>query len=241
MLPKDALTSYDTLTKSLESIILDEVKNQGYKFEPEEAPIFLKEQHPELFLSNEAPERLKTYFYEGLGFEILSVYAKDWLPFLEGKDILSSLIRSQEYPKESLIEYFHNFGREKALLLGIKKTQTVSKMLKDRQVLVMKNWYAKTGQTFIPDYVVMQNFPEREIDKFLTTGVKWSKLMKISEFAKEAEGREAMLKIAYSFGAFDNDTRGFKECIDLLTKLPTKINKDIGYALERLDMAIAVN
>lgn len=239
LLPKDALTSYDTLTKSLESIILDEVKNQGYKFEPEEAPIFLKKQHPELFLSNEAPEHLKIYFYGGLDFAILSVYAKDWLPFLEGKDILSSLIRSQEYPKESLIEYFHNFGREKALLLGIKKTKTVSKMLKDRQVLVMKNWYAKTGQTFIPDYVVMQNFPEREIDKFLTAGVKWSKLMKISEFAQEAEGREAMLKIAYSFGAFDNDTRGFKECIDLLTKLPTKINKDIGYALERLDMAIA--
>lgn len=238
LLPKDALSSYEALTKALEPIILDRVKNQGFKFHPEEAPIFLKEQHPELFLSNEAPERLKDYFYKGLNLDLLAVYAKDWLPYLEGKDILSSLIRSKDYPLESLIEYFHNFGEEKALKLGIRKPETVTKMLKDHQVLIMKTWYDKTGQTFVPDYVVMQTFSESEIDKFLTSGVKWSKLMKIEEFAKTAEGREAMLKIAYSFGAFDNDTRGFKKCIDLLTDLPTKINKDIGYALERLDMAL---
>ncbi len=235
LLREENIISYESLCLTLEPIIVKRVKQEGFKFEEEEAPLFLKEQYPELFLSSEAPERLKDYFYKGLNFSLLSTYAKDWLSFLKGKDVLSSLIRSEDYPTESLIEYFHNFGAEKALELGAKKSETVNQMLVARQILLMKTWYDKTGQTFVPDYVVMQAFPVEQIDKFLTSRLKWANLMRIKEFAKNSESRDAMLKLAYAFGAFDNDQSGFKKCYDLLTKLPTKINYDMAYVLERLD------
>lgn len=235
LLREENIISYESLCLTLEQIIVKRVKQEGFKFEEEEAPLFLKEQYPELFLSSEAPERLKDYFYKGLNFSLLSTYAKDWLSFLKGKDVLSSLIRGGDYPTESLIEYFHNFGDEKALELGAKKSETVNQMLAARQVLLMKTWYDKTGQTFIPDYVVMQAFPENQIDKFLASRLKWANFMRIKEFAKSSESRDAMLKLAYTFGVFDNDQSGMKRCYDLLTKLPTKINYDMGYILDRLD------
>ncbi len=88
--------------------------------------------------------------------------------------------------------------------------ETVHQMLSANQIELMKYWYDKTGQKFIPDYVVMQNFPREHVDKFLTSGKSWSKLMQIKEFANHQEGRDAMLKLAYSFGVFDDDLRGFK-------------------------------
>ena len=81
LLREENIISYESLCLTLEPIIVKRVKQEGFKFEEEEAPLFLKEQYPELFLSSEAPERLKDYFYKGLNFSLLSTYAKDWLSF----------------------------------------------------------------------------------------------------------------------------------------------------------------
>lgn len=233
--------SFEEVSKLIEDIIARESILGNLAYQPEDAPTFLRESHPELFLSDDAPDELKQYFYNRsnnypLTFEILQ-RNKDWMPFLKDKAITTSLLRNS-YLKQDMIKFFEVFGEEKAIKLGINRAETVKEMMKAHQVDLMKSWYDKTGGKFIPDFVVMQNFNINETDKFLASGANWSNLMKIKNFAQTPESRDAMLKLAYSFGAFDQDQRGFKKLQDLLTGLPKKIDAEQGYIFEQIDKQI---
>lgn len=232
---------FTEITQKIEDIITRESIAGDLAYQPEDAPTFLRESHPELFLSDDAPDELKQYFYNRsnnypLTFEILQ-RNKDWMPFLKDKAITTSLLRNS-YLKQDMIKFFEVFGEEKAIKLGINRAETVKEMMKAHQVDLMKSWYDKTGGKFIPDFVVMQNFNINEADKFLASGANWSNLMKIKNFAQTPESRDAMLKLAYSFGAFDQDQRGFKKLQDLLTGLPKKIDAEQGYIFEQIDKQI---
>lgn len=233
--------SYEEVSKLMENIIARESILGNLAYQPEDAPTFLKESHPELFLSDDAPDELKQYFYNRannypLTFEVLQKH-KDWMPFLKDKAITTALLRNS-YLKQDMIKFLEVFGEDKAIRLGINRAETVKEMMKAHQVDLMKSWYDKTGGKFIPDFVVMQNFRLEEADKFLASGANWSNLMKIQSFARTPESRDAMLKLAYSFGAFDQDQRGFKKLQDLLTGLPKKIDSQQGYIFDRLDNQI---
>ncbi len=233
--------SVEEISKRIENIIVRESKLGNLAYHPDDAPSFLKERKPELFLSEEAPEELKQFFYNynnnyPMSFEVLQKH-KDWLPFLKDKALTTSLLRNN-YLKKELIQYLEVFGEEKGIKLGINRAETVKEMMRSHQIELMKSWYDKTGGKFIPDFVVMQNFSLEEADKFLASGSNWSNLMKIKNFAQTPETRDAMLKLAYSFGAFDQDQRGFKKLQDLLTGLPKKIDSEQAYIFEQIDQQI---
>lgn len=233
--------SVEEISKRIEDIIVRESKLGNLSYRPDDAPSFLKERQPELFLSDDAPEELKQFFYNynnnyPMSFEVLQKH-KDWLPFLKDKALTTSLLRNN-YLKKELIQYLEVFGEEKGIKLGINRAETVKEMMRSHQIELMKSWYDKTGGKFIPDFVVMQNFRLEEADKFLASGSNWSNLMKIKNFAQTPEARDAMLKLAYSFGAFDQDQRGFKKLQDLLTGLPKKIDSEQAYIFEQIDHQI---
>ncbi len=233
--------TFEELTSAIEEHIEKQVF-QGYvDYTDELAPEFLRAAHPELFLDDDAPDDLKDFFYKKasnyiFSFHVLAVQ-KEWIPYLKGKAVRVAMLRSSSY-KNELNEFFDSFGDEYALKLGVARCETVSEMIKARRVGLMRQWYEKTGCRFIPDFVVMQNFSIEEADKFLTSGSNWSSLMRIKEFADNPEGRDAMLKLAYSFGTFDGDTRGYKQLLDLLTALPRKIDGEKSYIIERIDKEI---
>ena len=234
--------SFEELTKKVEEIIAFNCINGEIAYHTYDAPEFLVKSHPELFLDEGAPKDLVNYFYNygnnyPMTFAVLQKN-KQWLPFLKGKNIIASLMRS--YLKSDLIKYFQVFGEETGLKLGINRGETVYEMLKSHQVELMKEWYDRTGGKFIPDFVVMQNFSLEEADKFLASGSNWSTLMRIQNFAATPDARDAMLKIAYCFGAFDQDQRGFKKVIDLLTSFPRKINAEDGHIIEQIDNQIDI-
>lgn len=233
--------SVEEISKRIEDIIVRESKLGNLSYRPDDAPSFLRDRQPELFLSDDAPEELKQFFYNynnnyPMSFEVLQKH-KDWLPFLKDKALTTSLLRNN-YLKKELIQYLEVFGEEKGIKLGINRAETVKEMMKSHQIELMKSWYDKTGGKFIPDFVVMQNFRIDEADKFLASGFNWSNLMKIKNFAQTPEARDAMLKLAYSFGAFDQDQRGFKKLQDLLTGLPKKIDSEQAYIFEQIDQQI---
>ena len=232
---------FEEISRRIESIIVRESKLGNIAYNSDDAPDFLKEKHPELFIDEDAPDALKRYFYNysnnyPMTFEILEKH-RDWLPFLKDKALATSLLRNR-YLKKDLMRFFEVFGEEKAIKLGISRAETVTKMMEAHQVDLMKSWYDKTGGKFIPDFIVMQNFRLEEADKFLAAGANWSSLMRIPSFAKSPDARDAMLKLAYSFGAFDQDQRGFKKVLDLLTGLPRKLDVDKGYIIDRIDHQI---
>lgn len=211
---------------------------------PEDMPEDFKKAHPDLFLSQDAPEKLKNYFYDSNGGCFMSFKKiqehKDWLPFITGKRLTASLLRDPTHNKK-MMKYFEVFGEEKAIKLGISRTETIEQMVFSNQADLMKAWYDKTGQKFIPDFVIMQNFKIEEADKFLTSGKIWSNLMKIKSFTQTPEAREAMLKLAYSFGAFDQDQRGIKKLQDLLVGLPKKIDLEQAHIFEQIATQIDYN
>lgn len=236
--------SVDEISKMIENMITKESKLGNIAYYPEDAPEFLKKNNPELFLDDDAPRELKNAFYNynyiytnHMTFKTLKDH-KEWLPYLKDKSIATSLLRCS-YQKDDLMKYLEVFGEEKGIKLGINRAETVDEMIKSHQIELMKDWYDKTGGKFLPDFVVMQNFDINEADKFLTSGQNWSSLMRIKNFASNAESRDAMLKLAYSFGAFDQDQRGFKKLQDLLTSLPKKIDAEQGYIFEQLDKQIS--
>lgn len=225
------------IEQSLRNSVYNKIKQGKFNYSYLSSVPELVSEHPELFISEDAPNELKHYFYnDGITFGLLQMH-KEWLPFLKDKSIATSLLRN-DFLRNSMLKFFQVFGEEQAIKLGINRSETVTEMLKSNQVDLMKSWYDKTGNKFLPDFVVMQNFNLDEADKFLVSGSNWSNLMKIKNFARTPESREAMLKLAYSFGAFDQDQRGFKKLKDLLTGLPKKIDAEQGYIFEQIDKQI---
>lgn len=237
----DGTLDFEDIARRIEEIIARECKNGNILYSPEDAPTFLKENYSELFLNDDAPETLKSYFYaskgsSGLTFNVLSQH-KEWIPYLKDKSVLTPLLRATN-DKNEMTEYFNLFGNELAIKFGTTKSETVEEMIKSGQVIMMKAWYENTGCKFIPSFVVMQNFPLEEADKFLTSASNWSNLMRIKRYAKTPEASAAMLKLAYSFGSFDHDQRGYKKVYELLTGIPSSISKEHGYVVEKIDYRI---
>lgn len=231
--------SYEDIEKEIEKYIVNEVFKGNIGSHHNDAPEFLLQSHPEFFLAQNAPQELQEAFYNVNGghfftFGVLKEH-KDWIPFLKGKAVgvaLSRQSRNRNYA-ENFKNYFDLFG-EKALQIGINRSETVERMIYSNQVDLMKQWYDKTGGKFVPDYIVMQNFPIEQADKFLLAGSNWSNLMRNKSFASAGESRDAMLKLAYSFGAFDQDQRGFKKLQELLTSLPRNISPSYAHIMESI-------
>ncbi len=224
----------------IEATIIDGCRNGIMPYYDDATHDFLKEKCPELFLSNDAPAPLKERFYckmsIGMSFTDLKEN-KNWLPYLKGKALKTSLLRPKA-TRKNMKEYFGFFGDEKAIKLGISRAETVDYMITAGKIEEMWAWYEKTGEKFIPDYVVMQNFRPDEMDKFLNSASNWSSLMRIKSFALNPEAREAMLKLAYCFGAFDHDQKGMKKLIELLTDIPKRISSENAYVIYNIKSMI---
>lgn len=227
----------ENLDKAIRGRLIKECFHGNYPYDMD-APTFLKEKCPQLFLPADAPEDLQDKFYNRKGTSMLLLSDlsthKEWIPYLKDVYLPACLYRNRNL-RNQYNTYFHTFGEEKGSHLALSRGETVHQMLSANQIELMKYWYDKTGQKFIPDYVVMQNFPREHVDKFLTSGKSWSKLMQIKEFANHQEGRDAMLKLAYSFGVFDDDLRGFKKLETLLTQIPTHLKSDLEHVIKTLN------
>ena len=217
--------SYEKIDSILEYILYNECLNGNINYLPEDAPEFLKEKHPELFLSEDAPKELKSLFYvrdcKFLTFYNLSMH-KEWFPYLKGKSIKTAILKDKtENPY-----LFDVFDENTILKLGIKKPETLT-MMSDTflGIDIMRKWYDKTGAKFIPDVVIMNQIDINDADKFFSNTTNWNKLMKLKDFSTKYEVREAMFKLAYSFGVFDGDIRGFNKVYELLTRIPNKIDE----------------
>ena len=205
--------SFKGICKRVEEKIKEGCYNGEIDYQEGDSPEFLKEQCPDLFLDEDAPSDLKTFFYNKrnipLSFKILEKNP-EWIPYLKGKSVQAAILREEKY-RNRFKKFFDVFG-EKALTIGIQKQETVSLMIEKNKLSLMEKWYFATGKRFIPDFVVMENFPIEEIDQYLKTGWLWNRLIKIEDFTKNSKAKEAMLKIAYSLGMFeDSATKQEKE------------------------------
>lgn len=222
---KGNVLGVDDVINNIEMIIVNKCKNGEILYDDLSAPLFIIKDNPELFLSNDAPYDLKKYFYNYSGINQLTftILAKhpEWKPFLEGKLISASLLKNEKI-RLPLKQYFGLFGNN-SIKFGINRFETIERMINLDEVFLMKEWYDRTGHRFIPDHVVMENFALSEVDKFLDSGTIWSSLMRLKDFSINSDVRKSMLKIAYSFGAFDHDQKGIRRIFELLTYVPKKV------------------
>ena len=232
--------NFDQIRKLIENTIAKRCKDGMMGYNDLDAPEFLKEQYPKLFLSEDAPETLKKFYYDtganSLNFNLISKH-KEWLPYLKDKSVSQAFMRFYSY-KLGIKKYFEFFGEQRGLILGIKKADTVNRSIANNRVDKLIDWYIKTGEKFIPDYVIIDDFDIEEADKFLSNTTNWNKLMKLKEYSEEFESRDALLKLAYSFGVFDKDMRGFTKLYDILTKIPTIISKEECKNLDWLETEV---
>ena len=212
-------------------LLIQDRRNSNYIKYQENCPEFIKKALPDYFLDPNAPQELKNYYYQ-----ITSNYQftleklsnnKEWIPYLKGKSIIAALNKMNQISlKNSSIQYIELFGQDTALKYLVNRAETVNKMISSNQVDKMHTWWLKTGKKFIPDFVVMQNLPIEDIDKFLSHGKDWSQLMRNKRFSQTQEGRDSMLKLAYCFGVFDGDIQGYKKLEALLNDIPRKLDED---------------
>lgn len=236
------VVSENEIKTIIETIIEKQVILGKIEYFEQDAPQFLIKKHPEIFLDKNAPDELKKYFYNynnnyPLTFKLLKEH-KEWQKYLKEKSIKTAILRSSYY-KEETIKYFNLFGTDKAIKLGINKAETVMEMITSKKVELMKEWYDKTGQKFIPDFTIMKNFPKEQADKFLLSAFNWSKIAKNKNFFNSAESKDAILKLSYSFGVFESDKRGYNKVEELLTSIPKVINFQQGYIIKQIDNNIA--
>ncbi len=208
-----------------------EILSRGIRY-GEDAPDFFKEAHPEMFLAPDAPEELKLAFYDDylskaegyenhhssnyrLTFKAIGEH-REWAEFLKGKNIPRAM-------SEGYFRLFEVLGLEQAMKLSGRSGESLDKMVGQHKEETLSNWYKATGGKFIPHHTVMLNFPESEMDNFLTNGKKWSGLTRIDRFNFNDEGKTATLKLAYSMGVFNGNDAGFKRVVDMLTLPPDSI------------------
>lgn len=222
--------NFKTIQEKIEKDIIDSAENGTLRYD-ETAPTFIKEALPNYFISPDAPDDLKKFYYgndssNSFSFEKIKENEQRWLPFLKGKSLLTPINMSLSLSYNEKQEYirFKTRFAAVALKLGLERTEVVETMIKAHQVTLMEQWYYKAR--FLPDTVIMQNFSLDDADKFLSHGKEWSSLMRNKRFAKNIEGREAMLKLAYTFGVFDGDNQGSKKLDSLLNDIPKKLSEN---------------
>ena len=221
----------------------------------ETIPEFFKQKHPEMFLDEKAPDKLKqafydnktsriTYFYESgdlvyanfqlsnngnlntliksdvgdISFQLIKEHP-EWREFLQGKDLSRAF--SKQYD-----ELFKRFDSATIMKLGTRNPETIEKMVLNHKEDVLENWYKSTGGKFIPHHAVMLNFPENEIDSFLSNGKRWSQLMRIDNYNLNDEGKTAILKASYAMGVFQGDDDGFNRTMKLFTDVPQELTQE---------------
>lgn len=207
------LENYQDVVDKIENKISEKILTRKIGYD-ENAPEFLKKNKPELFLESDAPDKLKEYFYtleeydsDELNFKILSENP-EFITHIKGK--LISRAMPAKYEK-----LFDEFNDSVLIKLGKSKPDVIDKMVKQNKEKTLGNWYKATGCKFIPNYIVMNEFPEKDIDKFLMNGKKWSKLMRYNK-CKNDEEIKSLVKATYAMGVFHNDDRAFNKIKDLL-------------------------
>ena len=205
----------ELIQRSIEKNILDRISPYD-----ETIPDFFKEKYPELFLDEKAPQELKKFFYDGetISFQLIKEHP-EWKEFLQGKDL------SRAFPKE-YTELFKRFDRDIVMKLGTRNPETIEKMVQNHKENVLENWYKSTGGKFVPHYVVMLNFPEGEIDSFLSNSKRWSQLMRIDNYNLNDDGKAAILKASYAMGVFQGDDDGFNKTMKLFTDVPQELSQE---------------
>ena len=198
------------------------VKRIGYN---ESARTLIGQEHPELFLDENAPDELKEVFYNytfntPLTFEFLRQH-RDWLPYLEGKNVLLSL-KKRNIGIRGLEQLFEKYGEQESLRIGMKNPESVMQMLSENKFEVLSDWYDKLH--FVPHHVVMKEFPFEQADKFVASGKKWSQLMRIERHNINEDSKAALLKASMCFGVFDNDMDGFNKAMQLFSDIPKSLS-----------------
>lgn len=234
---KNAKTIEDK-DKIIQSEIESNIINRITRFD-DTAPTFFKELHPELFLPDNAPEELKLFFYDGyvskkekymdytsgdyvldyvLDFEKIKAHP-EWETLLEDKDL------KRAFP-EKYSTLFNIFDLHEIFNLARKNPEAIEKMVQNGREETLKNWYKSTGGKFVPHHTIMLNFPEEEIDSFLSNSKKWSQLMKLSRYSLNDERKVALLKSAYCMGVFQGSDYGFNKLMEIYTGIPKELTEE---------------
>lgn len=201
----------------------------------EDAPQFLKRSHPELFLDSSAPDELKNVFY---GKECTMDLADlvrhpEWRGYLVDKSLRAALMKGPDR-SDALFDYLGRFNTSEEMFdFTIKNMPVVRQMIKLHRVPEMIKWYELVGIN-IPDSVVMCNVDagsSEEVKKFLDGRNNWRMFMKINRFTGDYESKDALLKLAYCFGVFDEDKAGTGKLLNLITGIPRVIDKDTYHEL----------
>lgn len=213
---------------NIENIIANKCLTGNFEYS-EDAPMFLKEKHKEIFLDEKAPKSLKKYFYSindnYLDFQTLKENYKEWKDYIDNNKIYISLLRNPNI-HDAMKTYFEEFGIETGISLGLKNSKSVTAMIDSSDIYLMKVWFEKTGGKYVPDDLVMKKFPKQDIDKFLISGKYWSNLMRLKDYSTTEEKVSALIKASYLFGVFDQDKTGFDNLYSIITNIPKQISYD---------------
>lgn len=230
--------SFEGLCQEIEKCISKTCRLGRIYYDPKDAPAFLKEENPDLFLDEDAPELLYNAYYSdvpGFNCEFISEH-REFLPYLKDKSMVAQFYNNASFTqKEEVIKFFTLFDTNTALKLIVDKPSTISQVINDEKSEVLKIWYEKTGRKFIPDYIVMTLFKIEEIDKFLANSKTWSKLQKITRYTDTPEHKDALLKLAYTFGIFEGTKDGYNKLVNLLNGIPKSISKDLSFMIYKID------
>lgn len=186
----------------------------------EDVPEFFKEKYSEMFLEEGAPEELKKIFYDNntktdITFRDIQEHP-EYKEFLKEKDLKRAFNQA----------YSEIFDKIDTNILLKFSSKTIDMAAINYKASTLANWIKATGARFIPQYTIIENFPENEIDNFLKNSRKWSQLMKIERYTQNDDFKSAMLKLAYIMGVFHGVEDAFRRTMEILNGLPKTLDED---------------
>ena len=181
---------------------------------------------PEFFLDFEAPETLKNSYYQK-SYPFLSIYTlashKEWKEYLIDKNFYVAM-KDDESHLDALMVYRSKLTNEEFFDILYKNSRVLESCRSEMEAKRVVAWYKK--YKFVPHYGVVKNFSIDEMDKFVSSSRKWSRIVKLEELSKEVindDKMDALVKLSYTFGVFDNDDKGYNAFIKFLYDLPKEL------------------
>lgn len=223
----DYETNASLLLSYLKNDIIEQLEDlEAAKVIKEELYDLIGDIKPEFFLDFDAPETLKNSYYQK-SYPFLSIYTlashKEWGKYLINKDFYVAM-KDDEDHLDALMVYRSELTNEEFFDILHKNSAVLESCCSEMEAKKVVAWYKK--YKFVPHYGVVKNFSIEEMDKFISSSRKWSRIVKLEKISEEFindDKMDALVKAAYTFGVFDNDDKGYNTLIKFLYDLPKEL------------------
>ncbi len=209
--------SYQDIRNMLDDYIYERILN-GLNYDTSLDNISKRFQ--DIIIDKDAPLEVQDLFYNQRGISFTKLRNELLKPetkkYFDNKNLRPMLVRNY-FDNANIVKIFVTLGYDETIKLGLRYPNIIDRMISEKRSNTLIKWYLALDKKYIPSYSVMIIL-ENDISRFKKYQKWWHELFKVSRVKLDDNDAIAgLVKLAYSFGLFHGDDKGYQLLIDLFS------------------------